>query len=143
MFVGLNPSTADEHQDDPTIRRCIAFAQDWGYSGLCVTNLFAYRATYPIDMMAACDPIGLDNDAWLRRIGRDATISVAAWGVQGKFGASASERLRQRHQMVRQMFPNWHYLRLTKDGHPRHPLYLPKTLKPILWIPEREGLSDR
>jgi hypothetical protein len=125
MFVGLNPSTADESQDDPTIRRCVAFAKDWGYSGLCVTNLFAYRSTRPIEMMKAPDPIGMENDRWLKQIGENATIAIAAWGVHGTLG--------DRHQAVRQMLPNWHYLRLTKDGHPGHPLYLPKTLKPILW----------
>jgi hypothetical protein len=125
MFVGLNPSTADESEDDPTIRRCIAFAKDWGYSGLCMTNLFAYRATQPSNMMAAQDPVGADNDDWLRDTERGAAIVVAAWGVYGAFG--------DRHQTVRQMLPRWHYLRLTKDGYPGHPLYLPKTLKPILW----------
>src|ERR1019366_6557448 len=62
MFVGLNPSTADETEDDPTIRRCTDYAQRWGYSGLCMTNLFAYRATLPQDMRGAPDPVGEGND---------------------------------------------------------------------------------
>ena len=57
MFVGLNPSTADESIDDPTIRRCICFAKDWGYDGLFMANLFAYRATYPVDMFKFAEPI--------------------------------------------------------------------------------------
>ena len=57
LLVGLNPSTADHRRDDPTIRRCIGFARDWGYSGLCVANLFAFRATYPRDLFAADDPV--------------------------------------------------------------------------------------
>lgn len=65
MFIGLNPSTADETEDDPTIRRCINFAKTWGYGGLCMTNLFAYRATQPEDMKRASDPIGNKNDETL------------------------------------------------------------------------------
>lgn len=122
MFVGLNPSTADENEDDPTIRRCIAFARNWGYSGLCMTNLFAFRATKPADMMNADDPIGPDNDKWLCDMASQAAIVVAAWGIHGTFA--------DRHRTVSQLLPRLHYLRLTKHGHPRHPLYLPRTLRP-------------
>ena len=83
MFVGLNPSTADETDDDPTIRRCIVFAKDWGYGGLCMANLFAYRATDPSNMFSAQDPIGPQNDVWLERLAKDAGIVVAAWGNHG------------------------------------------------------------
>lgn len=62
MIVGLNPSTADEIHDDPTIRKCINFAQAWGYRALCMTNLFAYRATKPNVMRAAAEPVGPEND---------------------------------------------------------------------------------
>lgn len=123
MFVGLNPSTADETQDDPTIRRCIAFAKAWGYAGLCMTNLFAFRATKPKDMMAAEDPIGPENDAHLLALSRGAGVVVAAWGALGTYGG--------RHNAVRSMLPTLHCLSLTKDGHPGHPLYLPKTLVPV------------
>ncbi len=61
MFIGLNPSTADETADDPTIRRCVSFAKAWGFGGLCMANLFAYRATNPADMLMQADPIGPDN----------------------------------------------------------------------------------
>ena len=53
MIIGLNPSTADENENDPTITRCINFAKSWGYGGVCVTNLFAYCATVPSDMKAS------------------------------------------------------------------------------------------
>lgn len=125
MFVGLNPSTADETEDDPTIRRCIAFARSWGYSGLCMTNLFAFRATQPADMRAAADPVGPDNDDWLRDAGSAAAVVVAAWGCHGVHQG--------RDAIVRALLPRLHYLRLTKDGHPGHPLYLPKTLRPVPW----------
>jgi hypothetical protein len=126
MFVGLNPSTADENVDDPTIRRCIAFSKAWGFGGLLMTNLFAYRATQPADMLAQDDPVGPDNDASLRRLAAKAGVVVAAWGTHGTHGG--------RHRAVRDMLPGLHYLRLTKDGHPGHPLYLPASLRPVAWV---------
>ena len=125
LFVGLNPSTADETQDDPTIRRCIAFAREWGYARLHMANLFAFRATKPGDMKNASDPVGPENDEHLAALANDSAITLAAWGVHGAFGG--------RHNTVRVMLPRLHYLRLTKGGHPGHPLYLPATLKPVEW----------
>ena len=125
MFVGLNPSTADETQDDPTIRRCVAFAKAWGYAGLCMTNLFAFRATDPEDMKRATDPVGPQNDLVLMERAACAGVVVAAWGVHGTY--------KNRARAVRMMLPKLYYLRLTKDGHPGHPLYLPKTLVPAEW----------
>lgn len=125
MFVGLNPSTADETQDDPTIRRCIAYAKAWGFDALCMTNLFAYRATQPEDMLAQEDPIGVDNDAHLVALAATAGVVVAAWGTHGvHLGRDAS---------VRAALSNLHFLKLTHSGQPGHPLYLPKTLTPIPW----------
>lgn len=135
MFVGLNPSTADETLDDPTIRRCISFAKDWGYGGLYMTNLFAYRATQPEDMKRADDPVGPDNDYWLRKIAGQASVVVAAWGTHGTYGG--------RHSAVRAMLPNLHCLRLTKDGHPSHPLYLPKKLRPLAWTSVKVEGTER
>jgi len=126
MFVGLNPSTADETQDDPTIRRCIAFSKAWGYSGYCMTNLFAFRATDPAVMKRHPEPIGDFNDAWLLSCAAGAGVVVAAWGTHGThLGRDAG---------VRRLLRGLHYLRLTKDGHPAHPLYLPKTLTPVEWV---------
>ncbi len=124
MFVGLNPSTADETQDDPTIRRCIGYAKSWGYAGLCMTNIFAYRATQPEDMKAVADPVGPENDQYLQRIAAGAGVIVAAWGVHGTHQG--------RDSAVRRLLPALHCLKLTKDGHPGHPLYLPKTLRPVM-----------
>lgn len=123
MFVGLNPSTADETQDDPTIRRCVAFAQAWGYAGLCMTNLFAFRATEPKDMRSAPSPIGPENDSVLLAAASNAGVIVAAWGVNGTHMGRDAE--------VRELLPDMHVLALTKDGHPGHPLYLRKTLTPV------------
>ena len=125
LFVGLNPSTADEMLDDPTIRRCVSFAREWGYARLHMANLFAFRATDPRDMKNASDPVGPENDKHLLALANDSALTVAAWGVHGTLGG--------RHNAVRGMLPRLHYLRLTKDGHPGHPLYLPGTLKPVAW----------
>jgi hypothetical protein len=126
MFVGLNPSTADAMLDDPTIRRCIGFARSWGYGGLMMTNLFAFRATLPRAMKAAIDPIGPDNDQVLRTAYLNAGIVIAAWGAHGAH--------KGRDVAVRAMLPRLHYLRLTQGGHPGHPLYLPGSLSPLAWV---------
>jgi hypothetical protein len=123
-FIGLNPSTADEESDDPTIRRCVGFAKSWGFDSMVMTNLFAFRATLPQDMKAAPDPIGPENDIILQALGSLGTV-VAAWGTDGGF--------KGRDRQVRAMVPNLHVLRLTKDGHPAHPLYLPANLTPVSW----------
>ena len=67
QFIGLNPSTADETKDDPTVRRCIAFSKMWGYGALCMTNLFGFRSTDPAGLLTVEDPVG-DNDAHLVRV---------------------------------------------------------------------------
>ncbi len=126
-FVGLNPSTADEMDDDKTITRCINFAKSWGFDGLCMLNLFAFCTKDPKILKRAPDPIGPENDECLRRaIGLFGKV-VAAWGNDGVF--------RNRHYGVRHfMWPSrmWH-LGLTKTGCPKHPLYLKATTQPIRW----------
>lgn len=124
MIIGLNPSTADEVNDDPTLTRCINFAKSWGYGGVCMTNLFAYRATDPKDMKAQRDPIGVENDMWLTKLANDAGIVVAAWGNDGSY--------LNRSNMVVEMLPNLHYLKMNKSGEPAHPLYLKADLIPVL-----------
>lgn len=119
----LNPSKADAKVNDPSFVRMMNFSRAWGYGGLMVTNLFAWRATDPRDMMAADDPVGPDNDRVLRAAHSKAALTVAAWGAHGTY--------RGRHHAVRAMLPNLHCLRLTKDGHPGHPLYLPANLRPV------------
>jgi hypothetical protein len=124
MFIGLNPSTADETTDDPTIRRCIAFAKAWGYDGLCMTNLFALRATDPKVMKADPNPTGdLDNDLTLLELASKASVVIAAWGKDGKH--------LERDKDVIRLLPPLHCLKLNKDGTPAHPLYLRSDLKPI------------
>ena len=122
MFIGLNPSTADEVQDDPTIRRCIGYAKEWGYGAFCMTNIFAFRATDPRVMKTQADPVGPENDKWLTECAKGAGLIVAAWGAHGGH--------RARDKEVIKLVNNIMCLGTTKDGYPRHPLYLPKTAKP-------------
>lgn len=124
-FIMLNPSTADADNDDPTIRRCIRFAKDWECGGVVVVNLFAFRSTSPLELMEAVDPIGPQNDAILQAAAQSPNLTVAGWGVHG-------EHMR-RGAAVRAMFPRLHVLKLTKGGHPGHPLYIPASATPVLW----------
>jgi len=127
-FIGLNPSTADETKNDPTVRRCIGFAEAWGAGTLVVTNIFAFRATDPKVMKEATDPVGCDNDFALRRWAVKADVVVAAWGNHGAFmsrGQGVTELLAD--------VADLHALGLTKGGHPKHPLYLAKNLVLFRW----------
>ena len=126
MFIGLNPSIADAQNDDPTSRRCIGYARSWGYGGVCIGNLFAYRATDPSELCAVPDPIGTENDKWLEQCAQAAGIIVAAWGNRGQY--------MNRGQQVMLRLGSLYCLGVTKHGHPKHPLYLRKDLKAIPWI---------
>lgn len=125
LFVMLNPSTADEDVDDPTIRRCVGFAKTWNYEALAVVNLFAYRATKPKDLFAAGDAIhGPRNQEVIERAVRDAGIIICAWGAHGD--EYQGETVRGWMHMKR------HYaLGFTRDGKPRHPLYLKADAVPV------------
>lgn len=125
-FVMLNPSTADALDDDPTIRRCIGFAKSWGFGGLVVTNLYAFRATEPADLWKADDPIGPDNDGHVRRWASTANLVVMAWGNHGTFGGRGSAVMR----LLREGGCRPAYLKITGNGQPGHPLYLPSNLMP-------------
>lgn len=121
-FVMLNPSTADASIDDPTIRRCMRFAQREGASGIIVVNLFAFRATNP-DALALTDvPVGPDNATYLDRMALDAVAAnmpvVCAWGARAGAMQSVGVSLLRRHgaRLV--------CLGKTAGGHPRHPLYV-------------------
>ena len=122
MFIGLNPSTADETFDDPTIRKCVGFAKRWGYRALCMTNLFAFRATDPHEIKGQAKPIGDDNDRWLIECAREAGTIIAAWGVNGEHMA--------RNEQVLKLLGRVECLRTTKYGHPEHPLYVPYEVTP-------------
>lgn len=127
VFIMLNPSTADGEQDDPTIRRCVGFAKAWGYDRLEVLNLFAYRATDPRALLAVNhddDPVGPNNRATFKRVlESDFPVGtvVCAWGAHGGHIGQDETALGWIGDVDR------YALGLTKDGHPKHPLYLPES----------------
>ena len=123
LFIGLNPSTADEIEDDPTNRRCKRYAYDWGYGGYIMSNIFGFRSTDPKKLYNIEDPIGPDNNYWLQKLQNETTLTIGAWGNHG--------RLLNRGDDVIELLDNLYCLRITKEGHPSHPLYLPSKLKPI------------
>jgi hypothetical protein len=122
VFVGLNPSTADERVLDPTVTRCVRYADAWGAGGLIMLNIFAYRSTDPSALRTVDDPIGPDNDASLVRYASLGSRVVAAWGAHGAF--------LDRGRTVAAMLPTLCALSVTKAGHPGHPLYLKSSLRP-------------
>lgn len=124
MFIGLNPSTANETQNDPTITRCINYSKSWGYGGLCMVNLFAFRATKPSVMMASKAPIGSDNDVWIKKLSNEAGVIVAAWGNDGFY--------MNRSKKIMEMIPNLMCLKINQTGEPVHPLYQPAAATPII-----------
>lgn len=118
VVIGLNPSTADENEDDPTIRRCMGFAKRDGYNALLMLNLFAFRATDPRSMMSATDPVGPLNNKILRErtLGRDVLV---AWGALGSHRGRDREVMGMLEDARRVLC-----LGVTKAGQPKHPLYL-------------------
>ena len=122
-FIGLNPSTADETEDDPTVRRCIGFARDWGFDGMVMLNLFGFRATDPKVMKAAADPVGPLNNEAIALTTANVALTVCCWGTHGAFGG------RDRWVSERMLHGKLKCFGLTKGGQPRHPLYLAKSTK--------------
>lgn len=126
LFVMLNPSTATELRNDPTIERCERRARAMGFGGVMIANLFAFRATQPADLKRAADPVGPLNDAVVQQWHALSGKTVAAWGVHGAH--------LNRAETFTDLLPGpLFHLGLTKAGHPRHPLYVSYTIKPILW----------
>jgi len=128
LWMMLNPSTADETQNDPTVERCEQRARQWGYGGVEVYNIFAYRATDPSDMKAQAEPIGPDNDKWAAEFAKQSqhTLAILGWGEHGKHRDRGAEVLKiiQSHQGQVQV------LKVNKSGHPKHPLYIGYKQKP-------------
>lgn len=125
LFVGLNPSRADADHDDPTLRRLIGFARDWGFGAVEVVNLFSAITSHPAALRLLADPIGRGTDAWIRR--RATAPEVGAiwlgWGVTGGWLQRDRTvlRLLQRHGALKRCG----VVGVTAAGRPRHPLYLP------------------
>lgn len=120
-FIMLNPSTADATLDDPTIRRCKSFARSWEFGALAVVNLFALRATDPAALQKAPDPVGPENDDAIHDAIVGSRVVVAAWGTKGSLFGRDSEVLGILDMAGRPPL----CLGVTKQGHPKHPLYVP------------------
>ena len=132
-FVMPNPSTADAELDDPTIRRCVGFAKREGRGGIVVVNLYAGRATQPADLFKMADPKGPNNpDQWMSWLRHERTKVVCAWGAEPKAHGQAYDF----HRFARREDVQLWCLGTTKDGHPKHPLYL-RNDAPL--IPYRRG----
>lgn len=130
LFVMLNPSTATEVQNDPTVERCERRARTLGFGAFRVTNIFAWRDTDPRKMRAAQDPVGPENDRAILEGADWADQIVAAWGTHGAHldrGPNVERLLRETG------LPLFH-LGLTKDGHPKHPLYIGYSQQPAPWV---------
>lgn len=130
--IGLNPSTADETTDDPTIRRCVRFARDWGFDRLKMVNLFAYRATDPNDLFKAAwegaNIVGPENDHALSLAFGGSDRILAAWGA-------VTPVMALRVHQFAETFGGWEFwaLGLTKLGSPRHPLYMRADTQPFIY----------
>lgn len=128
-FLMLNPSTADALTLDPTVTRCAGFARSWGYGQMAVTNCFALRSTDPAGLRLVDDPVGADNDGAIVSAATAADLVVAAWGVH----AVHLDREAQVRRLLADAGVALHVLRVTKHGHPGHPLYVRGTTSPQAW----------
>lgn len=129
LFILLNPSTADEEENDPTVERCERRAKLMGFGGLIVCNLFAFRATNPEVMKAQEDPIGPKNDSVIAAEADLAGMVVCGWGEDGKhLNRSKTVLGTLLHLKI-----SVHYLRMNKSGEPGHPLYISYRQQPQLW----------
>lgn len=125
-FVALNPSTATSLDDDPTVRRCINFAKDWGAGRMYMLNAFAYRATDPDHMKNEINPVGSHNDWYISQIASQADITVICWGSHGKHDSRDADLLDLLNDHdIKPWCLGWN-----KGMTPKHPLYLSADLVP-------------
>lgn len=122
VFIGLNPSKADGQKNDPTILRCRAFGERWGFDGIVMVNLYGWRDTLPADLWAAQargeDIVGPGNDEALLRAAKAGAIVIAAWGADPE----AKERAAAVLRMLKAAGVPVHHLGLNADGSPKHPM---------------------
>lgn len=119
LFLMLNPSTADASLDDPTIRRCRGFAKTWDCNGISVANLYALRSTNPDALWSHADPVGPENDAYLRKFAHEYRDVICAWGANAR-----PSRVTDVVEILHAADARLWCLGMTKDGSPRHPLYV-------------------
>ena len=129
LFVMLNPSTADEFKNDPTVERCERRARMLNFGAFCVCNIFAWRETNPHNLIKISNPIGKDNNLHILRATLSAKLVICAWGVHGK-------HLNRDKEVTKLLLDNntkLYHLGLTKENHPKHPLYIPYSQEIIPW----------
>jgi hypothetical protein len=122
MFIGLNPSTANENKSDPTINRIKSMVKSWGYGGFYMLNLFTYITAYPEELKKCGDPVGL-SDYYLLEYAKKSEKIIFAWGN--------FKEAKKRAKEVEKLFPDAYCLVKNKDGSPRHPLYIKSGIKLI------------
>lgn len=130
LFVMLNPSTATEVQNDPTVERCERRARALGFCGFAVANIFAFRATDPRVMRAEADPVGPANDATIQDLAQRYDRIICAWGSHGDH----MNRGRTVERLLRAANRPLYHLGLTQSGHPKHPLYIGYSVQPAPWL---------
>jgi hypothetical protein len=135
MWIGMNPSTADEMVDDPTVRREINFSKAYGFGRYIKLNVMAYRATDPKDLLEVADPVGPRNMEAILGWANKAHAIVAAWGALPKVFAPHAAAV---ERALRDAGHTLECIGLSKAGHPRHPLYMPNSsvLMPYKGVPE-------
>ena len=130
VWIALNPSTADAVKNDPTVTRMMNFSRAWGYGGMWLLNIFALRSTDPGGLRPVSDPIGPENDYWIKTVaGHESLDVVCAWGVHGEYlnrGDEVRAMLADRGKPLS-------VLGLTKHGYPKHPLYLSSSTPMQTW----------
>jgi hypothetical protein len=131
LFIGLNPSTADEFKLDQTVRKCCVFARNLGFPGLLMGNVYSYRATDPKDLFKVENRVSpvenpSQNDKALIKMHSDAGMTIAGWG-------SKIEDDRAKTVLENLKFKPLYCLGKNKDGNPKHPLYIPYGTEPVLY----------
>lgn len=130
LFIMLNPSTATERQNDPTVERCERRARALGFGGFVVANIFAFRATDPQIMRAQPDPVGPANDSAILAAAETAGQIICGWGRHGAHLDRAAQVTALLRRGARPLF----HLGLTLAGQPKHPLYISYSVGPTLWL---------
>jgi hypothetical protein len=134
-FLMLNPSTATERENDPTVERCERRARQGGYGGFIVTNLFALRSTDPAALKLSADPVGEHNDFYIVTAAKHAATVVCAWGNEGGLLDRADKVVK----LLKEQGTALHALQLSQAGVPYHPLYLSYSLLPKPWTPGKRS----
>lgn len=136
MFIMANPSKAGAFRNDPSTIKCARYGQAWGYGGMYIGNMYGKADTYSqFTGLGEEELIGEKTDEWLMVMRNSSAMHIAAWGFMGGYHP-------ERAKAVRAMFPELHHLGLSKDGLPKHPLYLPANLEPTRWDDEIQSVSS-